>query len=229
MDPIRAGGSQPPEAGKNIENHQTSLNKGQDLLKQGISTHREGQDVKSLGLTHKVKELAKNAKNSISKFGNSALRSAAKNAKEVGVSIKENVMIAKEKASSLGNSILGKIKGDTSESYELELTQNEYPTNTPRIPTPISNKVIDSALESMSAVRKHYENKSTDEAQDFLNSIEIFRTNAELMLNLEKEIGGNPNLTGKEKEDAINKLNGYARNIEEAFKPFSHLIAKKEE
>lgn len=240
MDPIRAGGSQPTEAGKNTENHEESLNKGQDLLKLGTSAHREGQDVKSLGFTHKVKELAKNAKNSISEFKDSALTSVTKNAKGVGVAIKEHAMIAKEKASSLGNSILGKIKGDTSDSYELDLTQdvkisdknveeNTPPYTSSRIPTPISSKVIASALEDMNAIRKYYENKPSGETQDFLNCIDKFRTNAELMLKLEKEIGGNPKLTDKEKEDAIQKLNGYARNIEEAFKPFLPLIAKKEE
>ncbi|MFN4173988.1 MAG: hypothetical protein ACK4HV_02655, partial [Parachlamydiaceae bacterium] len=124
MDPIKVGGSQPAEASKNIESPKEDFNKGQDLLKIGVTAHREGQDVKSLSFTHKVRELAKNAKNNISEFTDSTLKSLTKNAKDVGIAIKEHVIAAKDKTSSLGINILGKIKGDTSDSYELDLTQD---------------------------------------------------------------------------------------------------------
>ena len=356
--------------------NQDAASNGDDLAFQnsifenGVTQKQEQHDTKPLGFTHKVKEFVGEAKDSVSGFKDSALKSVATNAKGVGTAIKEHAMHAKEKASSLGNAILGKIRGEN-EDYVIDIKNeaksggaqkeltaehrgimNDFKTlitskgsqreradvqegikqlaalseevaegkadisalkqkysevqtlfNTPagskseatvrkaeannpeeqaplppppqrappsRPATPRSSagsteakkleekgsaastaeaskaekkeesaydkalpkfrEVRNNALENLNGIRRYYQEQSAEgkkhDHEPFKAAIGVYKKNTEAMLVLEKKIAENPAASEKDKEAALQKLEGHAKNIENAFKPFEGLRPK---
>lgn len=199
-----------------------------NISKKGEENQRQMQESKPVGFTHKVKQLASEFKEGAVSKAKKAKEAVMEKAGTASTKIGDKAGAIKDKATSLGKSIIGK------SDKAKELRPFDYVITDEGVENPLSEsdktKLSDMGKRRNqlnedfgTTLRQVRDSGDNDKIDKFRNSMDAYRNNLESYLRLEKQVVNDPQASNKEREQALSLMDGHLKVAENVIKHFKNL------